>query len=133
MSMQEYKKKEEVKRTGMWPVWGFLMAVACAGIAYVVGPALIPIARQITRGGFTGNELPRDQLELAFMLVTFLVLIAVGALVVALAMPKKKTSVYDKMLKKEKEAIHTEEKRRRVRAQILDQRMKEENRKLQKK
>ncbi|MBZ0297559.1 MAG: hypothetical protein K8L99_33695 [Anaerolineae bacterium] len=127
--MQEYKKKEEVRRTGMWPLWGFLMAVACAGIAYVVGPKLIPIARQITRGGFTGNELPRDQLELAFMAFTFLVLIAVGALVVALAMPKKKATVLDTALKKEKEAMHMEEKRRRARAQIIDQRVKEENRK----
>ena len=126
--MQDYQMPKPKKR-GMWPVYGFLMMLACAGFAYVIGPKLIPVARQITRGGFTGNELPGNQMDLAFMAVTFLVLVAVGGLIIAIAMPKKKSIVKETDLRKERTAKQVEAKRRRARALVVEHEIKKENRK----
>lgn len=126
--MQDYTIPPKEKKRGMWPLYGLLMAIAAGAFAYVIGPELIPVVRNITRGGFTGQELPPEQMRLAFMAVTFLVLVTIGALIVAMAMPKKKSRVKENDLRKEKVLVQKEEKRRRARQLIMEQKMKEQNR-----
>lgn len=126
--MQDYTIPPKEKKRGMWPLYGLLMAIAAGAFAYVIGPELIPVVRNITSGGFTGQELPPEQMRLAFMAVTFLVLVTIGALIVAIAMPKKKSRVKENDLRKEKVLVQKEEKRRRARQLIMEQKMKEQNR-----
>lgn len=126
--MQDYTIPPKEKKRGMWPLYGLLMAIAAGAFAYVIGPELIPVVRNITRGSFTGQELPPEQMRLAFMAVTFLVLVTIGALIVAIAMPKKKSRVKENDLRKEKVLVQKEEKRRRARQLIMEQKMKEQNR-----
>lgn len=126
--MQDYTIPPKEKKRGMWPLYGLLMAIAAGAFAYVIGPELIPVVRSITNGRFTGFELPPEQMRLAFMAVTFLVLVTIGALIVAIAMPKKKSRVKENDLRKEKVLVQKEEKRRRARQLIMEQKMKEQNR-----
>ncbi len=125
--MQDYTPPKPKSRA-MWPLLGLMMGVAAGMFAYVIGPELIPIVRQITRGGFTGNEIPRNQMELAFMVVTWILFIAIGGLIVAMFMPKKKAVVKEKHLRNEREMKLNEQKRRRVRARVVEHEIKKTNR-----
>ena len=125
--MQDYTPPKP-KSKAMWPLLGLMMAVAAAMFAYVIGPELIPVVRQITRGGFSGNEIPRPQMELAFMVITWIVFIAIGGLIVAMFMPKKKTIVKEKDLRTQRELKLEDQKRRRVRARVVEHQIKKTNR-----
>lgn len=88
-----------------WPVLGFLMFVALAIVSYVLAPSVIALARDVVPG-FRGNELPRDLMRLAFAGLTFVVLGALAATVLAIAAPKRKIDVIkDSALVKEREAM----------------------------
>lgn len=124
--MQDYTPPKP-KSKAMWPLLGLLMAIAAAMFAYVLGPKLIPVVRQITNGGFSGSELPREQMNLAFMVITWIVLIGFGGLIVALFMPKKKLVVKEKDLHKQRNLKLEDEKRRRVRARVVEHQIKKTN------
>lgn len=125
--MQDYTPPKP-KSKAMWPLLGLLMAVAAAMFAYVVGPELIPVVRRLTGGAFRGNEIPRQQMELAFMFVTWILFIGIGGLIVAIFMPKKKSIVKEKDLRTQRVDKLTEQKRRRVRARVVEHQIKKTNR-----
>ncbi len=125
--MQDYTPPKP-KSKAMWPLLGLMMAVAAAMFAYVIGPELIPIVRRLTRGGFSGNEIPRDQMELAFMFITWILFIGIGGLIVAIFMPKKRSIVKEKDLRTQRHDKLTEQKRRRVRARVVEHEIKRTNR-----
>lgn len=125
--MQDYTPPKP-KSKAMWPLLGLMMAVAAAMFAYVIGPELIPVVSRLTRGGFTGNEIPPDQMDLAFMVITWIVFIAIGGLIVAMFMPKKKAVVKEKELRTQREHKLSEQKRRRVRARVVEHQIKKTNR-----
>jgi hypothetical protein len=129
--MQDYKPPPKPKSKGLWPVYGLLMAVALGIISYFIAPTVQRMVIQITRGGFTGQELPPDQMRLFFTGLVFLVLGSIAALIVAMARPKPKRKVMDADLVKQKDAMRLEEKRRRARKAVIEHEMKKRNKRLE--
>jgi len=129
--MQDYKPKPKPKSKGLWPVYGFLMALALGIISYFIAPYAEDIVIRITRGGFTGQELPPDQMQLFFTGIVFLVLGSIAALIVAMAKPRPKRKVMDADLVKQKAEMRQEEKRRRVRKAVIEHEMKKRNKRLE--
>lgn len=129
--MQDYKPPPKPKSKGLWPVYGLLMAVALGIISYFIAPTVQRMVIQITKGGFTGQELPPDQMRLFFTGLVFLVLGSIAALIVALARPKPKRKVMDADLVKQKDAMRLEEKRRRARKAVIEHEMKKRNKRLE--
>ena len=128
--MQDYRPPPKPKSKGLWPVFGLLMAVALGIIAYFAAPSVQRIVVQITKGGFTGHELPPDQMRLFFTAIIFLVLGSIAGLIVAFAKPKPKRKVMDTDLVKQKAAMREEEKRRRARKVVIEHEMKKRNKRL---
>lgn len=129
--MQDYKPAPKPKSKGLWPVMGLLMAIALGIISYFLAPSVQRIVIQITRGGFTGQELPPDQMRLFFTGLVFLVLGSVAALIVAFARPKPKRKVMDADLVKQKDEMRLEEKRRRARKAMIEHEIKKSNKRLE--
>jgi hypothetical protein len=128
---QTYRPPVKKKMKGMWPVIGFLMACALGVIAFVLAPSVQRIVIQITRGGFTGQEMPPDQMRLFFTGAIFLVLGSIAALIVAFAVPKKKNQVQDAEMRRQKEVIKKEDRARKVRARVVEHEMKKQNRRIE--
>lgn len=126
--MQDWKAESKEKRRGLWPVYGLFMGVALAAISYIAAPSVQRIVVQFTRGGFTGQELPPDQMRLFFTFVIFIILASVAGFIVALAIPKKKTDIKDKQLKVEKEEMRKAKRARRVRKQVVERELKKQKR-----
>jgi hypothetical protein len=127
--MQDYTPPPP-KKKGMWPLLGLMMAVAAGLFAYVIGPRLIPVVRQITNGAFTGQELPPDQMRLAFMVITFIIIIAFAGFILTLFIPRKKSRVKETDLRKSRELNIKEEKRRRMRARYLEHQTRKQNKRI---
>jgi hypothetical protein len=128
--MQDYKPAPKPKSKGLWPVMGLLMAVALGVISYFLAPSVKDIVIRITKGGFTGHELPPDQMQLFFTGLVFLVLGSIAALIVAMAKPKPKRKVMDTDMVKQKEAMRHEEKLRKTRKMVIEREMKKTNKRL---
>ena len=127
---QTYRPPVKKKLKGMWPVYGFLMALALGAIAFVLAPNVQRMVIQITRGNFTGQELPPEQMRLVFTGIIFLVLGSIAALIVAFAMPKKKSQVQDAEMRKHKEVIKKEDRARKVRSRVIEHEMKKQNKRI---
>jgi hypothetical protein len=109
---------------------GLLMAIALGIIAYFIAPTVQRMVIQITKGGFTGQELPPDQMRLFFTGLVFLVLGSIAGLIVAFAKPRPKRRVMDTDLVKQKNEMRQEEKRRRARKVVIEHEMKKQNKRL---
>lgn len=130
--MGRYREAEEKPRRGMWPVYGLLMAVAAAGIAYVLAPeALILVRRQSPQ--FNIGTFTDQQVELLFGGVIFMVLILIIALILAAFVPRQRgpNTINDKIMAKEKQRMEAERKERRKRQLALEKKMRQENKRLQ--
>ncbi len=128
--MQDYQAPPKPKSKGLWPVMGLLMAIALGIIAYFIAPSVQRMVIQITKGGFTGQELPPDQMRLFFTGLVFLVLGSVAALIVAFAKPKPKRKVMDADMVKQKDAMRHEEKVRKARKLVIERELKKSNKRL---
>jgi len=121
----EYEKKEKqrLRRRGLWPLMGALMAVSLGFIAYSIGPSIANFAKKqfpdLANSGLSSN-----QLNLVASGVVFLVFFGLAAVIVALAIPrdsKAKQSTY-KVLAKERQAkIKAQDRRKRRRQEVARQ------------
>ena len=107
--MSQIKLAETRRRRGLWPVMGLLLAIALGIISYFLAPTVIQLTRQLLPQFRTGG-IPGDQLRLIFTALTFVVLLLVTALLVAIFMPKKPMLVKESDLKKEREQMLAERK-----------------------
>lgn len=129
--MPQYRKVEKKKSKGLWPLYGLLMAVAAGAIAYVLAPQLLAFVLRRSPS-FSIGTLSRDQVELLFGGIIFFVIIAVGGMIIAAFMPKKKMDeVQDKHLRKQKEQMIKDEKARRIRRAMVEREMKKHNKRLE--
>ncbi|MBC7811342.1 MAG: hypothetical protein H7175_09350 [Burkholderiales bacterium] len=97
------------------------MIVALGLIAWTFAPALITYLAGMR--GFTGRELPYNQMRLAFSAVIFVILGAIVALLVAVTVPRSKARYKDAQVKEDREtmvkAINAKKKKRRRLAQDM--------------
>jgi hypothetical protein len=102
--MSQIKVVGERRKRGLWPVMGLFLAIAIGIISYFLAPSVIALTKQLLPQ-FSTSSMPREQLRLIFTVLTFVVLLAAVAFLVALFMPKKQTDVKEKDLKKEREQM----------------------------
>jgi cbb3-type cytochrome oxidase subunit 3 len=90
--MTQVRQAERKVRRSWWPLIGFLLIVSLAIIAYAVAPAVLD---------FTKDALPRlslrgiapDMQRLIFAAITFLILVLIAGMIVAVFAPRKRTLV----------------------------------------
>ncbi len=129
MELKDYKEPE-AKRRGMWPVYGLLMAIALGAISYVAAPELLKFVRQRSPS-FNIGTLSEQEVELFFAGIIFLVLLSFATLIIAAAVPKKKSDVKDTDLVKEKKLIEAERRAHRKRQLEMQRKTREQNRRLE--
>jgi hypothetical protein len=95
---------EKKRKRGLWPVMGLILAVALGIISYFIAPAVIDLTKQLLPQFSTRGMSPRD-VHLIFTFLTFVVLMAFVAFLVAIFMPKKAINVNEADLKKEREQM----------------------------
>jgi hypothetical protein len=113
----------EKKRRAFWPVLGFLLLVALVGISYFAGPEIVKWldSSNVIRGfPPPASEVPRSQINLIVSATTFVVLAMFASLIVAATLPKKKSEINEKMLAKERAERVREQKARKVRQKMLN-------------
>ena len=133
MPSERQIEEQRRRRQAFWPLFGLLMAVALAVIAWVLAPVVIQFLRDQQPNRFSFGDLTFEQVQLIFAGIIFLVLGALTTLILAIFAPKKKTMVKDSSLKKEKKQLEAEQKARRARQMALEAEMRKQNRERNKK
>lgn len=130
MSEQDYNIKDYKRSRGLWPLYGLVLAIALGAIAYVLGPKLYDFVLDRSPNFNTGTY-TREQVELFFAGIIFLVLLAIVAGFVAMFAPRKKTTVKDTDLIKERKQREAARRARKKRQMQLDRQAREEYRRLE--
>lgn len=127
---QQYKIAEKKKTRGLWPVYGLVMMVAAGAIAYVLGPSLSDWFQRRAPNVNVGQFTPA-QVDLFFSALIFVAIIGLASLLVAVAAPRRKSTVRETDLVKERKQAEAERRARRKRQLELERKMREENRRLE--
>jgi hypothetical protein len=117
--MSQIKLADVKRRRGIWPFMGLMLAVALGIISYFLAPTVIRLTGQLLPQFRTGG-IPGDQLRLIFSALTFVVLLLVTALLVAIFMPKKPMLVKESDLRKEREQMLAGRKADKVRQRKIN-------------
>ncbi len=112
MSVKQKQKKRTIE--AFFPLIGLVLAACLVAIAWAGAEPLLEWAVD-TFDGFDGDEMDPLWLELGFGAFIFLIGGAVASMLVAFAVPRKKSTVTTKDLKSEKDAIELEKRRREKR------------------
>ena len=120
MGFPQADSKKGIRR--FWPVFGFLMLIALAAIAYVLAPAAMDVTKRIIPQ-FRGTELPKIQMQWIFTGVVFVVLGLIAAGIIALTAPRSKMQVKETDLMKEREAMLRERQMQKKRQQDINRKM----------
>jgi uncharacterized membrane protein len=130
MGLQDYNIKDYKKSRGLWPVYGLVLAIALGAISYVLGPSLYDFV--LTRSpDFNTGTYTREQVELFFAGIIFFVLLTIVALLVAVFVPRSKTTVKDAELVKERNDMEKARRARKKRQLKMDRQAREEYRRLE--
>jgi mannitol-specific phosphotransferase system IIBC component len=118
MTLQKPKKS---RSQSFWPILGLLLIIACAIMAYFIGPAVVDWLDDgnVIRG-FPPRGIPRENVNWILRGILFVVLGLLSSLVVAAAVPKKKNVVNEKKLIKERQEMVNEKKARKLRQQQMN-------------
>lgn len=117
MSIKQSKEKSRL--SGWVPAIGGVLALCFVLIAYVLSDDLLNWA--VDRfAGFDGNEVDPAIMQVMFGAFIFIILSALGALIVSIALPRgKKSTVHEKTIAKERKAIAKEQAARKRRQREL--------------
>jgi hypothetical protein len=113
----------------MWPLYGLLMGLAAAAIAWVLAPTLFDFVRRRSPN-FRIGTLTEEQVLLFFGIIIFLVLISIGTLIVAVSAPRKKSRIRETDVAKERAKIEAARRARKKRQRELNRKMRESNQRL---
>ncbi len=106
--------KQKSLTSGLLPVLGFVLALCFGAIAWVSSQPAVDWVDNNVRG-FNAAEFDPVVLQVGFGLLIFFVLAAVGGVIAAIAMPRKKSTVREKDLMKERQAVLKEKRQRKKR------------------
>jgi len=126
--MQDYRPKPKPKKRGMWPVIGFVLALALGAISWVLAPHVYRIIRE-RLPQFSSGSLTEGQVTAIVGVFIFVILAALASVIVAAFAPRRgKHDTRDAALRKEKEAMLREEKERKERRRKVEADMRRHNR-----
>ena len=119
--MMGQKPVKKSKTQAFWPILGLLLILACAAIGYFLGPAVVDwLDKGDVIRGFPPPGIPRANLNWILRGIVFVVLGLLASLVVAAAVPKKKSAVTEKQLTKQRAEMVHEKKARKMRQQFMN-------------
>lgn len=119
--MSQIKVVGERRSRGLWPVMGLFLAVALGILAWFLAPGVIDLTKQLLPEFRRGvGTIPGSQLRLIFTALTFVVMLGIVAIVVALFMPKKPINVNENDLKKERVQMQQQKKYERQRQRRIN-------------
>ncbi len=99
--MSQVRMYEKRQSRVLWPVMGFILAVALGVISWVVGPSVMAILPLELQGLL--RRLPGLQGEVYVSLFLFLILLSIGVIFVALFAPKKAINIKDSDMMKQRQ------------------------------
>lgn len=113
MALQKPKK---TRSQSFLPVLGFFLILACAVMAFFLGPAVVDWldSSNVIRG-FPPRGVPTENINWILRGILFVVFALLASLLVAAAAPKKKSAVTEKKLTKERQEMVNEKRARKLR------------------
>jgi len=119
--MMGQKPVKKSRTQAFWPVLGLMLIIACAAIAYFAGPAVVEwLDKGKVIRGFPPAGVPRANVDWILRGIVFVVLALLSSLLVAAAVPKKKSAVTEKQLVKQRAEMVHEKKARKMRQQLMN-------------
>lgn len=120
------KAKPKPRSAAFWPVIGLMTLLAAAAIAYFAGPAVVDWMddSNVVRG-FPPAGIPEANVDWIMRGIIFVVVFMLVSLVVAAAVPKKKSTVNEKMLTKQRQEMVNEKKAMKVRMKMMNKKNRE--------
>ena len=129
--MSQVTISERKRKRGLWPVMGLILAIVIGIISWFLAPSVVALTKQLLPQFSTTGMSPRD-VNLIFTFLTFVILMALVAFIVAIFMPKKAINVNERDLKKERDQAADYRKYQRVRQRKINREtqayLKEKNR-----
>jgi hypothetical protein len=123
VGFQDNKRATGFRR--FWPVIGFFLIIALGAIAWTIAPKVIELAES-TFPNFRNNGLPEQYLLIGFAALTFFIMVAIVALVLAIFAPKRKIeSIKDGDLVKARAAMIKQKEFEKRRQRRVNQQMRE--------
>jgi uncharacterized membrane protein len=95
-----YEKKQS---RVLWPLMGFILAVALGVISWIVGPSVMTALPPEIQGLM--RRLPGLQGEAYVSIFIFIILLSIGVIFVALFAPKKAINIKDSEMMKQRQEI----------------------------
>lgn len=112
----------------MWPVIGFVLALALGAISWVLAPHVYRLIRE-RLPQFSIGSLTEEQVTAVVGVFVFVILVALASVIVAAFAPRKgQRDTRDAALRKEKEAMLREERARKERRRKAESDMRRHNR-----
>ena len=112
--MTQIRMAEKKVKRSWWPLIGFLLIVSIAIISYAIAPDVQAFVRRLLPRLNLSTLAPETQ-RLFFAALTFLILILLVGLIVAMFAPRKKSLVKDDEVTKDRKVMlvyHEREKKR---------------------
>lgn len=115
------KKPPKSKMQAFWPVMGALLIIAAAVMAFFIGPVVVDwLDRGNVIKGFPPKGVPITNIYWILRGIVFVVLGLLASMVVAAAAPKKKSTVTEVNLIKERKDMVHEKRARKMRQQVMN-------------
>lgn len=108
-------RKKPPRGRAFWPVVGLLLALSAAALAYVFTDPVINALRKSLRNFPTGPTV-----TLIVGVILFVVLALTFSLIVAFAVPRKKSAVTETQLVKDRQAMVKDIKARKIRQREIN-------------
>jgi hypothetical protein len=115
------KKPDKTRTQSFWPVLGALLILASGVLAFFLGPVVVDwLDKSNVIRGFPPAGVPRVNLYWILRGIVFVILGLLASLLVAASAPKKKSTVTEVKLIKERQAMVNEKKARKMRQQLMN-------------
>jgi uncharacterized membrane protein len=101
--MSQVRMYEKKQSRVLWPVMGFILAVALGVISWIVGPSVMTVLPPDIQGLM--RRLPGLQGEAYVSIFIFIILLSIGVIFVALFAPKKAINIKDSEMMKQRQEI----------------------------
>ncbi len=109
-------KKKEPRGKAFWPVLGFLLALSSGALAYVFAPSVL----QYLKGHLTNFPPITTTVTLIVTGILFMLIAMLFSLVVAFAVPRKKSVVTEIQIAKDRTAMVNEKVARKIKQRDIN-------------
>jgi len=108
-------RKTPPRGKAFWPVLGLLMALSAAGLSYAFTPSVISYLQSSLR------SFPKDaKVPIIVGVILFALIVLVLSLVVAIAIPRKKSAVTEVQVAKDRKAMVNEKMARKIKQRNIN-------------